>query len=314
LDSGRSPIAPALFRVVLMAGAFAALGAASLSAQETPHYPNGTSGLKAGTTPPPGYYWLMYNRYYTADKTMDADGNEATAPGGGPLGFDLAAFANVHRIIQITDKKIFGADYGWNVVIPIVDASIDIPGYGVKDDATRISDFNAEPFVMEWHEERYDFGFVYGFFAPSADRDDTHPAWTGKDYSTNYAGLAGTYYFDEKRTWTLSFLSRYEVNSDRKEVDLRAGDNFSFEWGLGKTVLPLTDVGVSGFCSWQTTDDKGSAAVNPGVRDRVFGIGPEVHYFSPKHNFGYHLRYWWEFGAVDRTQGQILTFTLVKPF
>lgn len=256
----------------------------------------------------------MYNRLYTADRTMDADGNTATSPGGEPLGFDLAAYANVHRIIQITDKKILGADFGWNVVIPIVDASIDIDAYGVHDDATKFSDLNAEPFVMEWHQDRFDFGFVYGLFAPTATRDDTHPAWTGKDFWTNYAGLAGTWYFDEKKTWALSFLSRYEVNSKRSEVDVRAGDNFSFEWGLGKTVLPLTDFGVSGYCSWQTTEDSGRDAVTPKVLDRAFGIGPELQFFSPKHNFGYHFRYWWEFGVRDRTEGQILTFTLVKPF
>ncbi len=54
--------------------------------------------------------------------------------------------------------------------------------------------------------------------------------------------------------------------------------------------------------------------MTPRVKDRVFGMGHEVQYVKVKHNFGYHLRYWWEFGAVDRTQGQILTFTLVKPF
>jgi hypothetical protein len=68
----------------------------------------------------------MYNRYYTADRTMDADGKVARGPDGEPLELQLDAFANVHRIIQITDKKNLRRRFRWNVVIPIVDASIDI--------------------------------------------------------------------------------------------------------------------------------------------------------------------------------------------
>ena len=52
-------------------------------------YPNGTSGLNAGTVPPPGNYWLMYNRFYHAPVSTNASGNPATAPGGGPLNFNL---------------------------------------------------------------------------------------------------------------------------------------------------------------------------------------------------------------------------------
>ena len=39
-------------------------------------------------------------------------------------------------------------------------------------------------------------------------------------------------------------------------VDIRVGDNFSFEWGLGRNVEKICDVGVSGYCSWQTTLDE----------------------------------------------------------
>jgi hypothetical protein len=68
---------------------FAASGAI---AQETTPYPNGTSGIKAGTVPPPGRYWLMYDRLYTSDTLIGPDGEEATAPGGVPLCFDFSAW------------------------------------------------------------------------------------------------------------------------------------------------------------------------------------------------------------------------------
>jgi hypothetical protein len=306
---------PGRFFTFLFIAIIALLTAAvSASAQETAAYPNGTSGLKAGTVPPPGHYWLMYNRIYQTTRLRDADGDVATAPGGEPLGMDVTGYANVHRFLHVTDYEICGANYSWNCVVPFVIIDSDIAAYGVHDTEFKFGDFNIEPFVIEWHKPRYDFGFVYGVFAPTAERSDVRTALPGKKFWTNYIGPAGTYYFDDDRTWSISFLSRYEIPSTRQDKDIRAGQNFSFEWGLGRNFEQTLDIGVSGFCSWQTTLDLGADVDYENVHDRVYGIGPEINYFSPKYKLGYNLRAWCEFAARDRTEGQIITMTLVKPF
>jgi hypothetical protein len=256
----------------------------------------------------------MYNRLYEARRTNDLNGDAVLSPGGTPLGFDLSGYANVHRFIHVTDYKILGADFAWNAVVPFVGIDVEIAGYGVRDSAFKIGDLNVEPFVIEWHKPRYDFGYVYGIFCPTAERQADRPALPGKQFWTNYVGVAGTYYFDDDRTWSLSALSRYEMCSKRLDADITPGDNFSFEWGLARNVEKVLDVGISGYCSWQTTLDKGSDIDYVNTRDRVMGIGPEIQYFSPKYKFGYHLRYWWEFDARDRSQGTIATLTIVKPF
>src|SRR5262245_58754636 len=115
---------------------------------------------------------------------------------------DLSAYANVHRFIHVTNYKFLGADYAWNCVVPLVGVDIAIPSYGVADSAFRIADINIEPFVIEWHKPRYDFGYVYGTFCPTAERNDARPALPGKKYWTNYVGAAGTYYFDDDRAWS----------------------------------------------------------------------------------------------------------------
>jgi hypothetical protein len=282
--------------------------------QETAEYPNGTSGLKAGTVPPPGQYWLMYNRIYQASELHGPDGDIVKGAGGEPLGMDVTGYANVHRFLFVTEDKICGANYSWNFVIPLVLIDTDISAYDMHDTEFRFGDINIEPFVIEWHQPRYDFGFVYGLFAPTAERSDVRASLPGKKCWDNYVGPAGTYYFDDDRTWAISFLSRYEVPSTRHDKDIRPGQNFSFEWGLGRTFEQTTDIGVSGYCSWQTTLDSGSAVNYENVHDRVYALGPEINYFSTHYNLGYNLRAWWEFGARDRTEGQIITLTLIKPF
>lgn len=299
--------------IVLAAGLFVGT-VRCVSAQETAAYPNGTSGIKAGTVPPPGYYWLMYNRLYEARRTVDHNGDTVTGPGGVPLGLDVNAYANVHRFIHVTNYKVLGADFAWNAVLPLVGVDTEVAAYGIRDSAFKVADINIEPFVIEWHRPRYDFGYVYGVFFPTAERSVARAALPGKNFWTNYFGVAGTYYFDDERTWSISALSRYEICSKRRDADITPGDNFSFEWGLARNVEKTLDVGVSGYCSWQTTLDSGSDVTYYNTRDRVYGIGPEVQYFSMKYKLGYHFRYWWEFDARDRSQGTIATLTIVKPF
>lgn len=172
----------------------------TVAAQQQAPYPNGTSGLRAGTVPPPGEYWLMYNRLYVADRSIGPYGGPALDANGDPIDLDLSVYANVHRFIQSTDYEILGAKYAWNFVIPFTIIDVDISNYGVQESAIKMADLNVEPFVIEWHEKQYDFGYVYGFFAPTASASMTNAALPGKAHWTHYFGVAATYYFDEERT------------------------------------------------------------------------------------------------------------------
>jgi len=289
-----------------------ALTAVGAQAAETNHYPNGTSGILGGSVPGPGEYYVMYNLLYRADQMKDGRGHEAQAPGGGALGFDATAFANVHRYIQVTDHKFLGAEFSWNIALPIVYKEVEIGAFGVDDGNLGIGDLNIEPLVLEWRGNQWDFGVGYGLFAPTGGRSDLQPALPGKDYWTHYGILAGTWFFDPERTIHASFLSRYEWHGERDGRDITPGNDFSVEWGIGRSMGTLT-LGVSGFAQWQMTRDSGTAADRPALKDQVFGIGPELQYFFPDLGFGVQLRHWQEFGAEDRTEGSFTTLTFVKP-
>jgi hypothetical protein len=302
-----------LFLSTIVAISCAAIASAA-HAQETAAYPNGTSGIKAGSVPPKGHYWLMYDRLYQANELVDAQGKTVTGPGGVPLGLDLSGFANVHRFVTVTDYQLLGADFAWNAVVPFVNIDLDIAAAGVHSQALRVGDINVEPFILEWRAPQYDFGFVYGLFVPTADRKASYPALPGKGFWTHYVGLAGTYFFDEDRQLSLSALSRYEMCTERRDIEITPGNNFSFEWGLARNFNQVLDIGVSGYCSWQTSLDSGPGITYVNALGRANGIGPEIQYFSAKYKLGYHFRYWWEFGVRDQTRGTIATLTLVKPF
>ncbi|MCP4682418.1 MAG: hypothetical protein GY864_08785 [Desulfobacterales bacterium] len=125
--------------------------------------------------------------------------------------------------------------------------------------------------------------------------------------------FGGTLYFDENKTWAASILNRYEIHSKKGHTDIRAGDDFHFEWGISKRLPKGWELGLTGYCQWQLTDDRGSDVTwDKSVHDRVYAIGPEVGVFFPAWKFAVSLRSQWEFEARDRSEGNVTVLTISK--
>ena len=277
-------------------------------AAEKGHYVNGSEGIKAATLPPPGFYYRLYLTYYDANKSMDTDGNDAN------LNFDLGLFAMVNRFLWVTDINLLGGNYFMDVIIPLLNTDIKIGALGVDDSKSGLSDIAIEPFGISWHRPRYDASVGFAVYVPTGEYDINNQASPGKDFWTGMFTLGGTYYFDTEKTWAASILSRYEVHSKKGDQDITPGNDFHFEWGLSKTLAKFWDVGLTGYCHWQVTDDRGSGATNTDVHDQVYAIGPEVSVFCPSVKLIFSLRSQWEFEAVDRSEGHITTLTITKIF
>lgn len=278
-------------------------------AGETGHYVNGVEGIRAGTAPGPGLYLRSFNVYYHADDITDKNGKDLD------LGFELDVVGTVNRLIWITDKKILGADFGMDIVVPLLHQDIEFDALGIDHDNTNIGDINVEPLLLSWHGERWDAAAGVSVYLPTGDYHKRNYASVGKDFWTVMGTLGGTVYLDKGKTWSVSVLSRYETHTEKDHSEIRPGDDFHFEWGIGKTIKKVWDVGAVGYCQWQVSDDTGSDVTwDRNVHDRVFGIGAEVSYFMPQHKLGFSLRHVQEFGAEDRPEGGITCFTLTKIF
>jgi len=295
-----------LFCAVLLGGVL--LGTAS-SDERVCHYVNGVEGIKASTLPPPGFYYRMYNVFYNADEYTDEDGDDLD------IDFEVSVYAMVNRFIWITDKKILGADFGADVIIPLIYTDVEIELMGIDDQEFGLGDIVIEPFVLSWHGSRYDASFGLAAYVPTGEYDKDEAASPGRDMWTGMITLGGTYYFDIEKTWSFSILSRYETHSEKDETDVTLGDDFHFEWGIGKTLARIWDVGLAGYCHWQVSDDSGSdVGWDKSVHDRVYAIGPEVSVFIPPARLFASLRSQWEFEAEDRSEGNVTTLTLTKIF
>ncbi len=274
------------------------------------HYINGAEGIKAASLPPEGFYWRMYNAYYTADTLKNDSGDDA------PGNFDVDVFAVVNRFIYSTPVEILGGNLVMDIIIPLTytDISYKIGGFNaIDDDRFGVGDIIVEPFLLAWHGDRYDLAAGIGLYMPTGEYDADNAASPGKGFWTVMGTLGGTLYLDQEKSWHASVLARYEVHTEQEETDITPGNDFHFEWGVGKTFADqhLT-VGVAGYCGWQTTDDSGSGSVN--TREQLMAVGPEIAFDIPAWQMQVSLRSLFEFENRSASQGNITTLTLTKAF
>ena len=268
------------------------------------HYPNGAEGLNGANLPPPGIYLRDYNFFYSAD-----------AVDGGPKDIDVLAVVQAPRLIWITDKKILGANYGADILVPFFYKQVSSQQLGATD-KFGLGDIHVEPLVLSWHLDKFDLAAGYAFWAPSGSFDASTPIHTltspGNGYWGHMLTLGGVWHPDAEKTWSVSLLNRYEINMKQDQTHITPGNMWTLEWGVGKSVTKSVDVGVAGYIQQQVTRDHGAGAARS--EGHVIGLGPEVSVFCQKLKMFTSLRYIYEFEAKDRPYGHLVALTLTKPF
>ena len=301
-------------RFARMLAVFGMVAAGWAYGMEIPRYFNGVEGIKCGSAPPPGYYLRSYNVWYHSTDLMDKKGTNVD------VGFKLDVAASAERFIWVTDapKKELGFDFGVYAIVPFEYVSMKMENMDLRDKRFGVGDVEICPAMLAWHFSRVDLTLAYEFIAPVGDFHTGQIATQvgGADYWTHQPTLGVTGYLDKEKTWTLSLLPRYEFHTEKKNKHYTAGDQFHFEWSVAKALPKLgLEFGLTGYCSWQTTDDKGKGVMwDKKVHDRVYAIGPEVDYFIKPIELNMAVRYQREFGARDRMEGHMTSIVFTKRF
>ncbi|CAK7017511.1 MAG: hypothetical protein DELT_02298 [Desulfovibrio sp.] len=273
------------------------------------HYTNGVEGIKAATLPPEGFYWRMYNVYYQADKmkTNDKKSNKD---------FEADVYALVNRFIWTTPYKVLGANFTMDVVVPLIYSDIKLDA-GSPNDFNQhkfgLGDILIEPAVLHWHGDRWDTVLGIGIYLPTGEFRKNYNANPGKGYSTLLFSGGGTVYFDAEKTWSASILARYEQHLGKQEdTRVTPGEDFHFEWGIGKSFACGFEIGVAGYSQWQLREDKGRNA-SPG-HEQAHAIGPEISYTHAPWGLTVALRSLWEFENKNTTEGNVTSLVFTKAF
>ena len=278
-----------------------------LQAQPSAEYVPGSEGIKGASLPPPGIYARDYNYFYWADQLNNSSGNDASPPN-----FHVFTYANIPRVIWITDTKFLGGYVGVDGFLPLVSQQVNVMGSSGNDFG--VGDLFVEG-TLSWHLKQFDFAVGSGVWAPTGD-SPTQPPPTpstrvGKGYWTFMQTAGATWYIDDAKTWAVSALSRYEFSTEQRDTEIIPGQTYTLEWGVSKTLNKVIDVGPAGYYQQQVNPNSGTSWSS---RSRVAAVGPEVNVAFPKQMLFVSLRYNYEFMAENRAQGNAVTLTLTKRF
>ncbi len=280
-----------------------------LWAQIQNHYILGTNGLNSAVKEKGVNLAGVYTWYYTT-RLNNQHGDRVV-----PLG--RKRHLNVHYLQVIfsyfSSWKILGGSFGCQIDAPfetnsisfvVFDQSFDLPNIGLK-----LSDIYFEPVDVRWQFDRLYLFAAYGFVAPTGRFHPSSLKNSGHGDWGQMVTLASTYFFDRAQTFSFSFFSNYEIHSKKKQIDFIPGDNFCFEWGLGRSFNKLLTLGVVGYIQKQTTKDRGRDVppIAKNIKDFVASAGPELDFQFSKLQGTLRIRYEVEFVAISRTQGQRLT-------
>jgi len=279
--------------------------AASLQAQPTAHYVPGVEGIKAASLPPPGWYLRDYNVGYYSTRWNNGNGDEA-----GPPNFKASTYANVPRVIWISETKLLGGFVGADALIPLTYQSVRAGGY--DHNTFGIGDLFAES-TLSWHIQQFDFSAALGIWAPTGDSSKPPTTDAGLGYWTPMGTAGATWYIDTNKTWAVSALCRYEINTEQRDTHTTTGNAFTLEWGVSKTLQKVLDVGAVGYYQQKVTGDSGNATYQK-PHDRVAAVGPEISVAFPEPMLFVSFRYLYEFMSENRAQGNTFTLTLTKRF
>ena len=137
---------------------------------------------------------------------------------------------------------------------------------------------------------RWQPGFlpVVGLNRPSSDTGWAF-TWEHKASKLQFNGAAGVSFKTSKNT----------------ETNYQTGNEFHFEWAIGREVATGLMLGIVGYDYRQLTGDSGSGATLGPLKGSVDAIGADLSYTTVvhKHPLILNLRHYQEFKAENRWQG-----------
>ena len=264
-------------------------------------YPNGAEDFMSGAVPPPGTYFINYFNYYSAGRFNDKNGDRA------PIPFDLDVYANVFRVIHVTDLKVLGGFWGMHVFIPLmkVDVHSSPGGSGSKEG---LGDIIIDPVILSWHGKNWHLVTAVDIYCPTGSYNKNRVANLGRNYWTFEPILSGTYVTDGGFDVSAKFM--YDINTENSDTDYRSGQEFHVDYTIGQRIGNF-NLGAGGYYYQQTTADRTSGPVNYG-KGMAVSLGPQIKYDHK--NMSFIFKYYFELETKNRPQGDSLWAKFVYAF
>jgi hypothetical protein len=273
-------------------------------------YPNGAEDFMSGAVPPPGFYFINYLTYYTANRLNDGNGDKLLPD------FKLRATADVLRFIYITKHQVLGANWGMHAFVPLV--HLDVRVNGTSDSKVGLGDIIIDPVVLSWHSKNWHFASGVDIYVPTGAYDRNDLANIGRNYWTFEPIVAATFLSDSGFEASGKFMYDFNTRNNNANVqghDVKylSGQEFHFDYTLAYHIDKWS-LGLGGYFYKQITDDEvnGTKVGTDGFKGQAFALGPQVKYDYK--NMSFTLKYQKEMAVENKPEGDKFWLKFVYAF
>lgn len=265
-------------------------------------YPNGAESIMAGAVPPPGFYFVNYLNYYTADKLLDNKGDEL------PVDLKLNVLANVFRFVYTSPKQFLGGFIGAHTIIPVV-VDMDIEMMGMKDSNEGLGDITVGG-LLSWHTKNWHFATALDLIAPTGKYDKDDLINPGRNYFMVEPAAGFTYLSDGG--YEASMKVMYDYNFENEDTDYQTGQEFHFDYFTGYHFAKNWVAGLGGYYYKQLTDDEVNGEDVEDNKGQVFAFGPALQYQYK--NMSFIAKYQKETMVKNRSEGEKFWLKFIYAF
>lgn len=261
-------------------------------------YGQGSESFLAGALPPPGTYIINYDQYYHAGTFKSGK--------AGIDRFNATVMANATRFLPVFDAPFIGGVWAVHLVLPFVDARVDING--MSQHKSGLGDIVFSPGILGWNRGNWHYAVGVDFVAPTGRYSKTDLANLGRNYWAIEPVVAVTYLNEQGIEASVKLM--YDFNFKNTDTDYGSGNELHADFLVAKHFGNVA-AGVAGYAYQQVTGDYGSGAVLGDFKGRVFALGPNVRY--QQGGLSFDVKYTREFGAVNKSQGDRFWLKLAIP-
>ena len=309
-------VVAAALTVLVSKSALAAEGGAGV-------YLLGKRGPLAAFLPKPGWYVTDDVYYY------DASSDDCL-----PLGdriaqdADAQALLNIAPFTWITDSALGNGRLGFSAVIPY--GRLEVKGRGavflpdgteiargIKDSDTGFGDPTVAASLGWKHRDGERFRAWSGYSSvtiPVGDYETGRLANLGKNrWALDVGGAYTLANFGTGREF--SSVAGITFNGENRDNDYETGTELHFEAAVIQHFPRNWSAGLVGYYYKQLTGDDGADAKFGDFKGRVWALGAQAGYQFPweRHPLGVNLRWYREFDARNRLEGDSLFLTFSVP-
>ncbi len=314
----KKALTPAVVVVLLLASAPA-------RAQLTGTLVLGSTGLMAGTQPPPGLLVTPFVYWYHVNGIRGSDGNALNMSGA----IDQLA-APALNVGYVAPFEILGGHYGAAVQLWMTSAFTDFERVNQSSSSYGFGDMGVKPLELGWHfapgelVTALDFVTAFQLWIPTGSYAVGSSGNTGLG-QWGYEPSAGATVVLAKHV-NVSTRLFYDIYSAKKSsVTLlngnaftpQTGNTLTLMGGIGYSMLGgALNVGIPYFVQWKVTQDTlPSSPTRLGILDNLsaakghsVGLGAEVDFFWSMTD-GVQLRWLQAFDGKNTTNGPSFFFT-----